>query len=137
MWRPRLAVDERRPRVASHPSCVPWLDRRRHRRSRVRRGRSRKVSVSGTQWGVSTAHIGATEGNVRFDVADLQDAGINTYRCPALTRGPERDALVGVAYFLLPLVWRHQADRDASPRWSVNSGWRGLGPWDVRVLTEE
>ena len=25
-------------------------------------------------------HIGATEGNVRFDVADLQDAGINTYR---------------------------------------------------------
>jgi hypothetical protein len=38
------------------------------------------VSVSGTQWGVSTAHIGATEGNVRFDVADLQDAGINTYR---------------------------------------------------------
>jgi hypothetical protein len=38
------------------------------------------VIASGAQWGVSTGHIGATEGNVRFDVADLQDAGINTYR---------------------------------------------------------
>lgn len=38
------------------------------------------VRVSGTADGVSPAFIGATEGNVRFDVADLQDAGINTYR---------------------------------------------------------
>jgi hypothetical protein len=29
---------------------------------------------------VSTCFIGATEGNVRFELADLQDAGINTYR---------------------------------------------------------
>jgi len=38
------------------------------------------VVASGTPSGVSPAYIGATEGNVRFDVADLQDAGINTYR---------------------------------------------------------
>lgn len=38
------------------------------------------IAVSGSQQGVSTAFIGATEGNVRFDVTDLQDAGINTYR---------------------------------------------------------
>ena len=38
------------------------------------------VTVSGTPTGVSPAYIGATEGNVRFDIADLQDAGINTYR---------------------------------------------------------
>jgi hypothetical protein len=38
------------------------------------------ITVSGTPWGVSTCYIGATEGNVRFNVADMQDAGINTYR---------------------------------------------------------
>jgi hypothetical protein len=38
------------------------------------------VTVSGTQWGTSTCYIGATEGNVRFDVNDLTGAGINTYR---------------------------------------------------------
>jgi hypothetical protein len=38
------------------------------------------IAVSGTQWGTSTCHFGATEGNVRFAVADLQDAGVSTYR---------------------------------------------------------
>jgi len=38
------------------------------------------ITVSGTQWGVSTCYLGATEGNVRFNVADLQDIGYNTYR---------------------------------------------------------
>src|SRR5258705_7938812 len=38
------------------------------------------ITVTGSPWGVSTCYIGATEGNVRFDVADLQAAGINTYR---------------------------------------------------------
>lgn len=38
------------------------------------------LTVSGTPWGVSTCYIGATEGNVRFNIADLQDAGMNTYR---------------------------------------------------------
>jgi hypothetical protein len=38
------------------------------------------VTVSGSQWGTSTCFIGATEGNVRFEVSDLQDAGITTYR---------------------------------------------------------
>lgn len=38
------------------------------------------VVASGTPSGVSPAYIGATEGNVRFDVADLQEAGVNTYR---------------------------------------------------------
>jgi hypothetical protein len=41
---------------------------------------SATITVSGTPWGVSTCYIGATEGNVRFNVADLQDAGLNTYR---------------------------------------------------------
>ena len=38
------------------------------------------LTVSGTQWGTSSCYIGATEGNVRFNVQDLVDAGINTYR---------------------------------------------------------
>ena len=41
---------------------------------------STTITVSGTPWGVSTCYIGATEGNVRFDMADLQEAGITTYR---------------------------------------------------------
>jgi hypothetical protein len=41
---------------------------------------STTITVSGTPWGVSTCYIGATEGNVRFDIADLQEAGITTYR---------------------------------------------------------
>ncbi|HEX8034040.1 MAG TPA: hypothetical protein VF510_09345, partial [Ktedonobacterales bacterium] len=41
---------------------------------------SATIGVSGTQWGVSTAYIGATEGNVRFDTSDMTDLGINTYR---------------------------------------------------------
>jgi hypothetical protein len=38
------------------------------------------VTVSGTQWGTSSCYIGATEGNVRFNISDLTAAGINTYR---------------------------------------------------------
>src|SRR5919109_1222643 len=38
------------------------------------------ISVSGTRWGTSMCYIGATEGNARFDIEDLRDAGINTYR---------------------------------------------------------
>jgi len=38
------------------------------------------ISVSGARWGTSMCYIGATEGNARFDIDDLRDAGINTYR---------------------------------------------------------
>src|SRR5687768_15419298 len=38
------------------------------------------VTVSGTQWGISTCYLGATEGNVRFNINDLTDIGYNTYR---------------------------------------------------------
>jgi hypothetical protein len=48
--------------------------------TQARAATTQTVVVSGTQSGVSPAYIGATEGNVRFDVADMQDAGINTYR---------------------------------------------------------
>src|SRR3954454_22278558 len=41
---------------------------------------SATLTVAATSWGTSTCYIGATEGNVRFNIADLQDAGINTYR---------------------------------------------------------
>ena len=41
---------------------------------------STTITVSGAPWGMSTCYIGATEGNVRFDIADLQEAGIATYR---------------------------------------------------------
>jgi len=37
------------------------------------------ITVSGQQWGKSTCFIGATEGSSRFDIADLEDLGINTY----------------------------------------------------------
>jgi hypothetical protein len=38
------------------------------------------ISVSGTRWGTSMCYIGATEGNTRFNIEDLRDTGINTYR---------------------------------------------------------
>jgi hypothetical protein len=38
------------------------------------------ITLSGTPWGMSPCDIGATEGNARFDMADLQAAGITTYR---------------------------------------------------------
>jgi hypothetical protein len=38
------------------------------------------ISVAGTRWGTSTCYIGAVEGNTRFNIEDLREAGINTYR---------------------------------------------------------
>ena len=38
------------------------------------------IKISGTPAGVSTRYIGAVEGNINFDLKDLQDLGINTYR---------------------------------------------------------
>jgi hypothetical protein len=38
------------------------------------------IKISGTAAGVSTRYIGAVEGNINFDLKDLQDLGINTYR---------------------------------------------------------
>lgn len=42
-------------------------------------GGAADITVSGTQWGVSSADIGGVEGDVRFNIADLQAAGITTY----------------------------------------------------------
>jgi hypothetical protein len=36
------------------------------------------IKFSGTAAGVSTRYIGAVEGNINFDLKDLQDLGINT-----------------------------------------------------------
>ncbi|MEO9124481.1 MAG: hypothetical protein ABI262_07320, partial [Microcoleus sp.] len=38
------------------------------------------IKFSRTPAGVSTRYIGAVEGNINFDLKDLQDLGINTYR---------------------------------------------------------
>jgi effector-binding domain-containing protein len=38
------------------------------------------IRTHGEQWGVSTEHIGAVEGSGRFDVDDLKESGINTFR---------------------------------------------------------
>lgn len=38
------------------------------------------INVNPQQWGVSTRYIGGTEGDSRFDIADLLDCGINTLR---------------------------------------------------------
>jgi hypothetical protein len=38
------------------------------------------LKFSNTPTGVSTRYIGAVEGNINFDIKDLQDLGINTYR---------------------------------------------------------
>jgi len=43
-------------------------------------GSSTTITVSGTQWGVSTQCIGANEGDQYFNINDLKDLGINTYR---------------------------------------------------------
>lgn len=39
-----------------------------------------ELKVYGVHSGVTTRYIGAVEGNVNFDLKDLQDLGINTYR---------------------------------------------------------
>src|SRR5690349_5035 len=38
------------------------------------------LNVASKQWGMSTCYIGAVEGSSRFNIADLQDLGINTYK---------------------------------------------------------
>jgi hypothetical protein len=38
------------------------------------------IQISSIPSGVSTRYIGAAEGNVNFDLNDLQDLGVNTYR---------------------------------------------------------
>jgi hypothetical protein len=38
------------------------------------------INVSGVPWGQSTCYIGAVEGSSRFNINDLLDLGINTYR---------------------------------------------------------
>ena len=38
------------------------------------------IKISGTGAGVSTRYLGAVESNINFDIKDLQDLGINTYR---------------------------------------------------------
>ena len=38
------------------------------------------ITVSGTPWGTSTQYIGANEGDQYFNLGDLKDLGINTYR---------------------------------------------------------
>ena len=38
------------------------------------------IQIEGRQWGITTRYIGAVEGNISFDLKDLQDLGINTYR---------------------------------------------------------
>jgi hypothetical protein len=38
------------------------------------------IAVSGIPWGTSPCYVGATEGNINFDMADLWQAEINTYR---------------------------------------------------------
>lgn len=38
------------------------------------------LTVGGSPWGKSTCYIGGDEGNTRFDVNDLKDLGVNTFR---------------------------------------------------------
>ncbi|MHC4592173.1 MAG: right-handed parallel beta-helix repeat-containing protein, partial [Planctomycetota bacterium] len=38
------------------------------------------LTVLPVQWGVSTQYIGAVEGSARFDVTELVDCGVNTFR---------------------------------------------------------
>jgi hypothetical protein len=38
------------------------------------------IKVCGEPWGVSTRYIGADRGVTRFDIGDIKDLGINTYR---------------------------------------------------------
>jgi hypothetical protein len=42
--------------------------------------REAAITVGARQWGVSTRYIGGTEGDRRFDIADLTDCGVNTLR---------------------------------------------------------
>lgn len=38
------------------------------------------LTVSGTQWGVTSQYLGTNEGSSQFNINDLVDLGINTYR---------------------------------------------------------
>src|SRR5215471_4188139 len=38
------------------------------------------LTVSGTQWGITSQNLGANEGSSQFNINDLVDLGINTYR---------------------------------------------------------
>jgi len=80
------------------------------------------ITVSGSQWGVSTRYIGGTEGSARFDVGDLVDCGINTLRIYAdMSRFEPVDD--GGAYGS-PTVAEIKADPNAIPwkRWDEVMG---------------
>ena len=38
------------------------------------------LTVSGTQWGITSQYLGANEGSSQFNINDLVDLGINSYR---------------------------------------------------------
>src|SRR5438874_12089800 len=38
------------------------------------------LTASGTQWGVTSQYLGANEGSSQFNINDLADLGINSYR---------------------------------------------------------
>jgi hypothetical protein len=79
-------------------------------------GSTATVTVSGTQMGVSTCYIGATEGNVNFNINDFTDLGINTYR---IYGGMQRwEATDDDGVFGSPTIAQIKADPNVIP-WSV------------------
>jgi hypothetical protein len=79
------------------------------------------LSVSGDQWGISTEHIGAGEGDGRFEVSDFADSGLNTFRiyCDVSRfEWADDDGVYGS-----PSIAEIKADPDEVP-WSV---------WDERM----
>ena len=67
-------------------ACSPitsWMPSRSHttttNTARAVTEKGAAITVRGTQWGVSTCYIGATEGSSGFNSADLTDLGINSY----------------------------------------------------------
>jgi hypothetical protein len=85
---------------------------------------SATISVGGDMWGRTTCYIGAHEGaTVQFDVADLQDLGVNAYRIWASMSRLEwedDDALFGS-----PTIAEIQADPD-----EIDWDW-----WDISMTT--
>jgi hypothetical protein len=79
------------------------------------------LTVTSTVWGVSTAYIGATEGSAGFDVDDMLDLGINTYRVWGGTSRWEWEDDDGV--YGSPTIDEIKADPDA-----INWEW-----WDAAM----
>jgi hypothetical protein len=83
------------------------------------------VTVSGTQWGITSQYLGANEGSSQFNINNLVDLGINSdYSWSASTGIPPVNAATIIsdlnAHNITPIIVLRNRDNNGNPSWSPN-----------------